>query len=93
MPFTEDLDVFFQTSDFATTVTVKSTQLSAIFDHDYAEEFETEGEFPMLVCKTADLPNDLAHGDSVTIGSSTYKVVGIQSDGTGVTTLVLEFVS
>lgn len=90
MPFTEDLDVFLAPGDFARAVTVKSTSLNAIFDAAYAEDFDIEGASPRLTCASADLPADLAHGDSAVVGSTTYKVRNIQPDGTGITVLVLE---
>jgi hypothetical protein len=93
MAFTENLDVFFSTSEFAVTATVKTTALPALFDDGYSEVSSTEGSNPTLVAQTADLPTGLVQGDTVSVASKVYQVVGIKPDGTGVTVLDLEYVS
>jgi hypothetical protein len=93
MAFSEDLSVFFDTSEFAVDATVAGVAVKGIFDHQYVEEFDITGEAPTLLCQTSQLPSGLSQGDTVSIGSTQYQVVGIQPDGTGLTLLVLEYVS
>lgn len=90
MSIETEIDPFFQSTDFAQSVTVAGTGLLAIFDHAFIEDLAIEGEAPILHCKSADLPGNLAHGDAVTVATASYTIVGIQPDGTGVTILILE---
>jgi hypothetical protein len=60
-----------------------------ILDRGYVEVGQVECERPLLVCRTSDV-SSVAHDDSLTTGGVSYLVKGIQPDGTGITTLVLE---
>ena len=80
-------------NDYGTTVTKADTSTSTgIFDNDFLavdlDESEVESTEPTLLARTADVPN-LAHGDSLTISSTSYTVRGIQPDGTGMTQIML----
>jgi hypothetical protein len=44
---------------------------------------------PVFVCNEADV-SSIAHGDALTIKTVSYKVAGVQPDGTGLTSLILE---
>jgi hypothetical protein len=52
------------------------------------DESEVESTEPTLLARTADV-SGLAHGDSLTISSTSYTVRGIQPDGTGMTQIML----
>lgn len=71
------------------TAVVEGDSITAVFDHGYAEVQGIESEAPLLMCRTSDVAS-VAHGDAVTVNSTSYAVRGIQNDGTGVTILVLE---
>ena len=90
MAFTEPIASFFGTDDFAVTATLAGVSVTGIFDNGYAEPFgEVEGRQPTFLLPTASAPI-VAHGQSLVIGAATYKVRGVEPDGTGVTLLKLE---
>jgi galactokinase/mevalonate kinase-like predicted kinase len=86
----ENLNDFFRTEDFAQTIVLNGSTIVAIFDHEYVEAFGIEGEAPVLTVKDADIPGGTGHGSSATVESTTYRVAGIQPDGTGISKIVLE---
>ena len=88
--FTEDLAPFFSVDDFSVTATLAGVTVTGIFDATYYEPLgEVQGRQPMFMLPTASAPT-AAHGQTLVIGATTYKVRGVQPDGTGVTTLILE---
>ena len=98
MAFAEDLAPFFDTAEFGTAASYlplgsveDPVTINGIFDHAYAEPIDgvAEGARPVFTCAAASVPN-AAHGDTLTIAGTTYKVRGVQPDGTGVVLLVLE---
>lgn len=44
---------------------------------------------PTFDCRTVDVPN-ASRDDTLVVSGQSHKVVGVDSDGTGVTTLILE---
>lgn len=90
MAFTEPIAGFFNTADFAVTGTLAGVSVTGIFDNGYFEPFgEVEGRQPTFVLPTASA-SSVAQGQSLVIGAATYKVRGVEPDGTGVTVLRLE---
>ena len=90
MAFAEDLAPFFSTADFAVAAALNGVSVTGIFDNGYAEPFgEVEGRQPTFVLPTASA-SSVAQGQSLVIGAATYKVRGVEPDGTGVTALRLE---
>jgi hypothetical protein len=90
MAFVEDLSPFFSTDDFAVSATLNGVAVTGIFDAGYLEAFgEVEGRQPAFTLPTASA-SAAAHGQSLVIGVTTYKVRGVEPDGTGVTLLRLE---
>lgn len=87
--FVENIDEFLSTADFAIAVTIGGSPVNAIFDDAYQDDLEVEGSVPTLWCKTAALPA-IAHGTAVVVNSVSYRISGIQPDGTGVTVLRLQ---
>jgi hypothetical protein len=88
-----DLAAFFDTDDFAETITVGGASVLAIFDAgfapvNFANGETVEGGTPKVTCKSADVAA-AAHGTAVVVRSVTYYVVGIQADGAGLTVLIL----
>lgn len=90
MAFTEDLTPFFFTTDFAVTGMLAGSHVTGIIDTPYLEALgEVEGRQPVFFLPTASAPS-VAHGQELVIGAKTYKVRGVEPDGTGVTLLRLE---
>jgi hypothetical protein len=90
MAFTEPIAGFFNTADFAVSATLAGASVNGIFDAGYFEPLgEVEGVQPRFTLPTSSA-SSAAHGQALVIGSTTYKVRGVQPDGTGVTTLILE---
>lgn len=87
--FAEDLSVFMDTDDFAVTATVDGSSVEGILGNEFVLVDFIESKKPTFDCATADVVG-VAHGGTVTVGSDTYKVRGIQPDGTGMTKLILE---
>ena len=84
--------VFF--ADFGQTITkADTTTFTAIFDDEFAEAGglmnQIETSSPQLTCRTSDV-SGLAHNAVLTFGGSTYHVIGIEPEGTGITILKLE---
>lgn len=94
-----DILDFFEVDDFADTATYTPVGGSAvsvlgIFDEPQASRGATEMvdvtiPSPQFVCRTADVPA-AADGDEIIIRSVTYTVRVVFTDGTGVSTLILE---
>ncbi len=98
MPFAENIVDFFDDQDFAVVATYTpqvgvEKQILGIFDNEYLAVaggmVDVSGENARFTCAFADI-SDVKFGDSLSIDSIDYKIVGIEPDGTGVTTLVLE---
>lgn len=104
MPFTEDMSAYFRAADFGTAAVFSGNgaTVSGILDSDYLEPMgRVQASAPVFVCPTADVPG-VVHGHTLTIGSTVYKVVGVEPNanqmdgfsslpyGVGVTVLRLE---
>ena len=89
----DDIDVFVDTeTGFAVDAIIGDSTVSGVFDAAYAERLNTAGTAPVFLCRSADVAA-VEQGDPVTIDGVEYEVAGIEPDGTGMTTLVLEDVS
>ena len=93
-----DLAEFYSTdiSGIAGTYTPaggSASTVNGIFNNVYFEipggETSIEGKNATFNCRTSDI-SSVAHGDTLAVSGTTYTVRGIQPDGTGATTLVLE---
>lgn len=98
MAFTEDFSVFFDTDGFASEFTYypnvgAEITVNGIFDQAFYEvsggEVGIAGNQPRIVCETAKIPSPV-YGEKVKIDGNVFTIVGIQPDGTGTTTLILE---
>jgi hypothetical protein len=94
MAFTEDMGVFFVPGDpGVVSATIGTTSgIVGDFHDEYVEEFGIEGDAPTLTVPDSSLPIVHGHGTAVTIGATSYTIVGVKPDGTGITLLVLELV-
>jgi hypothetical protein len=94
-----DILDFFEVDDFADTATYTAVggspvSVNGIFDAPQASRNATDLmdvtiPSPQFVCRTADVPA-AADGDEIVIRSVTYTVRVVLTDGTGVSTLILE---
>lgn len=94
-----DLLDFLSLDDFAEAATYtplagSPVTIQGIFDAPQASRNITEMmdvtiPAPQFVCRTVDVPN-AADGDSISIRSVSYYVRVVITDGTGITTLMLE---
>ncbi|MGI9141869.1 MAG: head-tail joining protein [Fluviibacter sp.] len=95
----KDILDFFEVDDFADVATYtpiggRPACVTGIFDAPQASRNATDMiditiPAPQFVCRTVDVPN-AADGDSLTIRSVAYLVRVVITDGTGVSTLLLE---
>lgn len=88
MAFAEDITEFFDQDDFAVSVTLNGSPVSAIFDDTYADELGVVGTRPTILVATSDT-SGVSAGDSAVIGAVTYYVEVMRPDGTGVTRILL----
>jgi hypothetical protein len=92
MPFTEDLSVFFDPLMFGVTAVFNgTTSVNGLMDLAYAEPLGNleQGSAPVFTCAASDV-GPVAHGDSLVAAGRTYKVCGVEPDGTGIVLLRLE---
>lgn len=87
-----DLTTFLNSDEFAIDIIYNSTTIQGIFDNAFVEDqqndISVETLQPQVIVKTSDV-SGVSHGQSMTINGVTYYVIGIQSDGTGLTTILL----
>lgn len=88
MAFTEDLSIFL--SDFGQAATIDGTSTNVLFDAVYAEGLGGIATSPYQAALPSSVP--VGQGSTLVTGGSTYRVVSVQPDGTGWTTLILEAV-
>lgn len=94
-----DILDFFEVDDFADTANYtpvggSTSIVKGIFDAPQASRNATDLmditiPAPQFVCRTVDVPN-AADGDTIVIRSTSYRVRVVLTDGTGVSTLLLE---
>lgn len=92
MSFYQD-DIAGMLSDFGETLYVPGgNAINAIFQNEYEAQYvygvEIDSSAPVAVCKSSDVSH-VQVGSMINRDSNTYYVQSIQSDGTGVTVLVL----
>jgi hypothetical protein len=89
--FAEDFDIYLD--DFGVEATFKGQPIRCIFDRQYFEipagEAGMQSSQPQALCKDADVIG-AAQGEAFDIGAVTFRIVGIEPDGTGMTLLRLE---
>ncbi len=87
--FAENLSEFLDDTELADNATIGASTIAGIFDNQFVEVNGIEGVRPVFTCAEANVAT-IAHGDALTIKSISFKVAGIQPDGTGLTSLILE---
>lgn len=89
MPMTEDFTAFFNVDEHATAATYNAATVDGIFEDQFVAVNGIESSHPTFNCAEADVTG-IAHGDTITINSVAYTVVGHQPDGTGLMFLILK---
>ena len=78
--------------DFGVAATWGAVTVYGIFDDTFALVNEATGEVatsgPQFVCRTSDV-SSAVQGNTITINTVTWKIIGVQADGTGITVLLL----
>ena len=98
MPFTtSEIDALFDpiltvdaiyTPSGGTAKTIKVVFESEYLSVQVVGDVGVESASPAAYCKSADIIG-VQHGDTLAISGTTYNIIGIQPDGTGMTTLIL----
>lgn len=92
-----DLAAFVDVDTFGESVTFThndvDTTIEVVFTNNYVEisggAVDIEGTYPVANCRSSDITG-VIHGDTLTVGSQGYNVIGIQPDiTTGMTKLIL----
>ena len=91
--------IFFDADDFGVAASYTrqgqpAVTINGIFDNEFFEveaggEVAVAMEQPRFACRTSDV-SSATEGDTININSVNYTIRVVQSDGTGVTVLVLE---
>jgi hypothetical protein len=77
-------------ADFGVAATVDGVAVTGIFDNSYVDSFGVvSASEPTLLCSSSSV-STAGTGDAVSVVGTSYKVAGIQPDGTGMTRLVLQ---
>lgn len=94
-----ELAIFFDVDDFGTAATYTpdggaASTVNGIFDDPQASRNATDLlditiPAPQFVCRTSDV-SSVAEGDALVVNSVSYTIRVVLTDGTGVTTLLLE---
>lgn len=88
--YAEDLDAFLNAADFAETALFGATPIVGIFDNAYGAAFDVAGSTPTFTCKSSDASGLNPGTSTLTIRSSSYLVVGVEADGTGLSVVRLQ---
>jgi hypothetical protein len=91
MAFVEDRSIFFSELDSVAALYNGAQFVRGYLDLAYIEPLgnAVEGRAPVFTCNVTDLPAAM-HGDTLVASGRTYKVVGVEPDGTGILILRLE---
>lgn len=94
MSFTEDMTDFFDTNDFADTITVDGDSVNAIYEEQYVDftvgGAQYHGVMPTITGARADIEGK--NGTTVVVNSTNYTIVDIQHQDTMVSIAILEVV-
>jgi hypothetical protein len=93
MPFVEDLAAFF--ADFAEPATLAGQAVEVIFDEAYDAAMAigaggAAGSAPQVQIRTASVPAQPYDAVLAIPGRGSFRVIGHQPDGTGMSVLILQ---
>lgn len=86
--FDENLDVFFNSGDFATVATLTNGTLTGIFEIEPVEENDFISNKPTFLIKYADV-SKVTRGANITINSTSYTVSNIVREDEQLSKLIL----
>lgn len=90
MAFAEDLSVYFNLdAPGSRTAVFEGEATLVLFDNAYLDSSGIATRDPSIHARDADVPG-IAHGSAITVDGVAYRVVAIEPDGHGVSTLQLE---
>lgn len=82
IPDFEDLDDYLVGSPFSVDVAIGANTFKGIIDADSVDGDSLGG--PIIHCKSSDVRvQSITHGSSLVVEGRTYRVEGLQPDGTG----------
>ncbi len=84
-----DVDAFGVAATYNGVTTVNGVFENEFFEAIAGATVPIESAQALFTCRTADVPS-ATHADTLVISGSSYIVVGVQPDGTGMTILILE---
>lgn len=87
----DDRAAMLDTDEFAVTATIGSNTFPGILDKDYVEVGGVGSTKPIFTCDEAVAVAAGAVVDAtITISGNDYKIRNLETDGTGITVLILE---
>ena len=89
MPVETDAERLALLQHLGEQIAVAGVSVWAVFDNAYAEALGLAGTQPVAACRSTDVAA-VTTASTVVRGATTYRVVGIEPDGTGMTLLVLQ---
>jgi len=87
--FSENLSNFFNANELADNATIGAATVAGILDNQFVDILGIEAMRPVFTTDESEV-STITHGDSLIIKGLSYKVAGIQPDGTGLTSFILE---
>lgn len=90
MPFVENLAPFFNVAEFADAATLDGVAVAGIFDRGYSEVFGMSTHDARFVLADGAATAAATQASVLVVRATNYRVRSVQSDGTGVCTLLLE---
>ena len=86
----EPLGAFLNTAEFAEAATFGATTIVGIFDNIYADALGIAGNAPVFQCKSTDAASLTPGTSTLVIRSSSWLVIGVEADGTGISIVRLQ---
>ena len=83
MAFIEDLGEFFSSADFAVDALWAGSTVQVVFESPYSEFEGVASRTSHCWVRDAQVPG-ISNTQTLQIGSTLYKIMGIEPDGTGV---------
>jgi len=87
--FKEDLSEFFDSNELAEEAKIGLSLVRGIMESQFVEVNGIEGVRPVFTCAAKDVEK-MVYKQTIQVKGITYKVAGVQPDGTGLKSLVLE---
>lgn len=86
--FTDAMTDILNDEDLGTDAVYEGGTIRVLFQNGFVVVNGVETTAPMVECLDTDVAG-VAHGDAMTVNGVTYRIIGIQPTGSGVTKLIL----